>query len=113
MTNQASTFALAASQLKKTHLMCLHHFRTAMFSAHSGMSQDVRSEFLQKCYKLIFQVDGIAEFPERFEKVRNEFRKYPDAHKLKPYGITEKWFAPHLQQLILLRDMYPRNELSL
>jgi hypothetical protein len=82
MTDQASAFATAAAQLKKIHILCLHHFRTAMFSAHSGMAQDVRTLFQRKCNKLIFDAyQDAAVFDQDFQETKTEFAQYPPALK--------------------------------
>jgi hypothetical protein len=47
MTDGASAFSLTAATLKQRHLLCLHHFRTALFSCTGSMSVDVRGKFLQ------------------------------------------------------------------
>ena len=67
MTDQASAFATAARELKKIHLLCVHHFRTAVFSAHGGMSQDLRTHFIRRCNNLIFDVyPNSSMFDEEF-----------------------------------------------
>ena len=77
-----SAFATAAAQLKKIHILCLHHFRTAMFSAHSGMAQDVRTLFQRKCNKLIFDAyQDAAVFDQDFQETKTEFAQYPLALK--------------------------------
>jgi len=82
MTDQASAFASAAISLKKVHLLCLHHFRTAMFSAHGGMSQEMRNQFLKSGNELIFKVyETPAEFCSRFDQVQADFARLPAAKK--------------------------------
>lgn len=81
MTDQASAFALAASGMNKVHLLCLHHFRTAMFSSHSGMCQDRRTAFMRSCNNLIFEVQEISQFINLFEQTQNTFRQFPGARK--------------------------------
>ena len=82
MTDQASSFASAAIQLNKVHLLCSHHFRTAMFSAHSGLSQVERDRFLKLCNALIFHDYLQPEtLTNQFNLLRSEFGRYPGALK--------------------------------
>jgi len=82
MTDQASAFATAAIQLKKTHLLCLHHFRTGMFSAHGGMSQDIRIKWMQDCSDLMFKCfQSSSVLDIKFEQIKSYFSRYPTASK--------------------------------
>ncbi|XXQ37759.1 Uncharacterized protein PBTT_08695 [Plasmodiophora brassicae] len=82
MTDQAPGFACAADELGMVHLLCLHHFRTALFSAHSGMDQGTRDTFMKSCNSLIFDVsDSSSAFATVFSSVRQQFGRYPAAKK--------------------------------
>ena len=82
MTDQASSFTTAALNLKKNHLLCLHHFRTTMFSAHAGMSQEKRNCFLQSCNRLIFHVfESVDAFDSEYHGAQSNFAEFPAACK--------------------------------
>ena len=82
MTDQASAFATAASVLKKIHILCLHHFRTAMFSSQNGMAQETRDHFFRVCNALIFNIfESPIAFETHIKSAELQFSEYSKAIK--------------------------------